>query len=85
MSGAPIWAITEPSTYSTIEWMMLCGCTTMSIFSGGIENSHIASINSSPLFIRVEESMVILAPMLQFGCLSACSFLTPRSSSRVLP
>src|SRR5208282_5079800 len=35
--------------------------------------SHRASITSSPLFISVAESIVILLPITQVGCLSACS------------
>jgi hypothetical protein len=30
-------------------------------------------MSSSPLFIKVAESIVIFAPMDQLGCLSACS------------
>ena len=47
------------------------GCTTTLIFSGSTPNSHLASMTSKPLFIIVAESMVILLPILQFGCLSA--------------
>src|SRR6266581_3283514 len=73
MSGRPSWAITERSAYSTSEWMMLSRWTTTSIFEAGMSNSHRASTTSRPLFIRVAESMVILSPIFQFGCLRACS------------
>src|SRR6059036_707986 len=83
MSGRPSWAITERSAYSTSEWMMLSRCTTTSIFEAGMSNSHRASTTSRPLFIRVAESMVILSPIFQFGCFSACSTVTSRSCSLV--
>ena len=38
MSGLPSWARTEPSTYSTIEWMTDWGCTSISIRSLGKPN-----------------------------------------------
>ena len=44
-----------------------------------------ASISSRPLFIRVAESIVILAPIFQFGCLSASAFVLVRSCSVVMP
>ena len=53
--------------------MTLCGCTTTSICSSSTPNSHFASITSSPLFTSVEESMVTLCPMDQFGCFNASS------------
>ena len=53
--------------------------------SGGRSYSHMASISSRPLFIMVAESIVIFAPMLQFGCASACSRVMPRISSIFLP
>ena len=37
------------------------------------------------MFIIVAESTDIFAPMLQLGCLTACSGVTPLSSSRLLP
>ena len=58
-----------------------CGCTTIWIWSGVIPNSHFASIISKPLFIIEAESIVILAPIVQFGCFSACAFVTCASSS----
>src|SRR5512147_1102267 len=79
MSGTPNWAMTQPSTYSTMEWMMLWGCMTTEILSTGTSNSHLASMTSSPLFIMVAESMVIFFPMLQLGWLSASSMDTPAS------
>ena len=44
-----------------------------------------ASINSRPLFIIVALSMLIFAPMLQFGWRTARSGVTSRVSSRVQP
>ena len=82
MSGWPICAITDPSAYSTMECMIDSGCTTTSIFSPGVPKSHLASMISSPLFIMVAESMVILLPMLQFGWLSACSLVALAICSR---
>ena len=40
---------------------------------------------SSPLFIIDAESMVIFAPMLQLGCLSACAGVTVARKPRFLP
>ena len=75
----------EPSTNSTSEWTMLCGCTTTSTWSMGTPKSHRASIISSPLLNSVAESMVILRPMFQVGCFSACSGVTSaRSLAAVL-
>ena len=41
-----------------------------------MSKSQRASIISSPLLKRVAESMVILRPMTQEGCLRACSTVT---------
>ena len=71
MSGIESWAIVAPSTNSTMLWITDCGCTTTSMRSKGVPNSSWASITSRPLFMSVDESMVILAPMSQVGCLSA--------------
>ena len=81
MSGNPSCAFTDPSTNSTMEWMIDCGWTTTWIFSGGIPNSQYASITSSPLFISVAESIVILFPILQVGCRNASSTVTASSFS----
>ena len=51
-------------------------------FPAAYGTSRIASINSSPLFIRVAESTVIFAPMLQLGCFSASALVTFCSRSR---
>ena len=83
MSGMPSWAMTEPSMYSTIEWTMLCGWITTSMRSGGMSKSQCASITSRPLFIRVDESIVILLPIFQVGCCRACFGVTVRSCSFV--
>ena len=42
-------------------------------------------MTSRPLFISVAESIVILPPIAQVGCLSACSTVTSSSSARVRP
>ena len=64
---------------------MLSRWTTIWILSSGRPNSHAASISSRPLFIRDAESIVILAPIFQFGCLSASAFVLVRSCSVVMP
>ena len=76
MSGCPSCASTEPSTYSTSEWMTLCGWMTTSIARRGTPNSQCASITSRPLFIIVAESTEILRPIDQFGCAHASSGVT---------
>ncbi len=60
--------------------MIDCGWTTTSICSYGVPNRWWASISSSPLFISVAESIVILPPIAQVGCASACSIVTSSSS-----
>ena len=85
ISGTPSWAMTEWSANCTAEWMTLSRWTTIWILSSGRPNSHTASISSSPLFIRVAESMVIFAPMFQLGCLRASAFVLPFSSAAVMP
>ena len=42
-------------------------------------------MTSRPLFISVAESIVILPPIAQVGCLSACSTVTSSSSARERP
>ena len=42
-------------------------------------------MTSRPLFISVAESIVILPPIAQVGCCSACSTVTSSSSARVRP
>ena len=64
----------EPSQNWTIEWIIDCRWTITSICAGARLNSHRASITSRPLFIKVAESIVILAPISQQGCFKA-SFL----------
>ncbi len=49
MSGDPIWARTEPSGYSTIEWTTLCGWITTSIRSAGMPNSQLRLDHLEPL------------------------------------
>ena len=77
--------MTAPSTYSTIEWIILCGCTTTCTRSTSTPNSHFASITSNPLLTIVEESIVIFCPIDQFGCFSASSTRISSSSSSFLP
>ena len=44
MSGAPSWASTEPSTYSTIEWITDCGWTTTSN-AVGLEREQVIGLD----------------------------------------
>ena len=76
MSGGLAWAIVEPSTNSTIEWTIDCGCTVTSIRSYGTSNSRCASITSRPLLTRVAEFVVTTSPMSQVGCASASAGVT---------
>ena len=85
MSGIDSCAIVAPSQNSTMLCTTDCGCTTTSMRSKPTPNSSCASITSSPLFISVELSMVILAPMFHVGCASASAIVTSRSCSRVRP
>ena len=50
----------------------------MSIWSDPKPNKWWASISSSPLFIMVAESIVILAPIDQLGWRSACCTVAAR-------
>ena len=81
MSGAPSWASTEPSAYSTIECTMLCGCTRIVTCEGVRPNSRHASMSSRPLFMSVAESTEILRPMTQLGWAHAASGVTSASAS----
>ncbi len=85
MSGIPMCASDEPSQSEISPWITDCGCTTTSIRSYGVPKRWCASISSRPLFISVAESIVILPPIAQVGCLSACATVTPASSSAVRP
>ena len=85
MSGIDSCAIVAPSQNSTMLCTIDCGCTTTSMRSKPTPNSSCASITSSPLFISVELSTVILAPMFHVGCASASAIVTSRSCSRVRP
>src|SRR5207245_2767251 len=71
--GVESWAMIEPSTNSTIECTTLWGCTTTCTRPTSMSNNQRASIISSPLLNSVAESMVILRPITQDGCRSACS------------
>src|SRR3954447_8725090 len=53
--------------------------------SYGVANRWWASMSSSPLFISVAESIVILPPIAHVGWRSASSTVTPASSARVRP
>ena len=85
ITGTPSCAITELSRYSISEWTMLSRCTTTSMSAGSMSKSHFASINSRPLFISVELSIVTFAPISQFGCFSASAGRTLSSAARSLP
>ena len=67
MSGGLICANTDPSTNSTSEWTIDCGCNTTPIRAGSKSKSHRASMISSALFISVAESMVIFGPIRHVG------------------
>ena len=85
MSGWPRCASAAPSHSCTRACTIDCGCTTTSMRSYGVPKRQWASITSRPLFIRVAESIVIFPPMAQVGWRSACSTVTPSSSSRARP
>ena len=70
-----------PSVNSTNEWMMLSGWTTTAMSPAGTLKSQRASAISSPLFIIVAESMVILRPMAHFGCRRASATVTRSKST----
>src|SRR5271154_4947013 len=72
MSVGPSCARIEPSTNSTMEWMVDWGWMTTWILSRSVPKSHLASITSKPLFMRVAESIVILWPIFQLGWFRAC-------------
>src|SRR5947209_8195690 len=80
MSGKRSCACTEPSPKVTSEWPIRCGCSTTSTRSRGRSKSQVASMTSSPLFIKLAESIVIFGPIDHVGCRSACSGVTPSSS-----
>ena len=82
MSGIESCAIVAPSTNSTMPCTTDCGCTTTSIASKSTPNSSWASMTSRPLFMSVDESIVILAPMFQVGCASASAGCTRRELGR---
>src|SRR5207344_2765737 len=63
--------------------MMLSRWIMTSIWFSGMSKSHRASTTSRPLFMRVAESIVILAPIYQLGCWSARSGVTSCNSSRL--
>ena len=71
-----------PSSNSTIECTIDCGCSSTVIFSTGVPNSQCASITSKPLFTSVDESIVIFAPISHWGWRSACSTVTSASFSQ---
>ena len=81
MSASAIMAILVPSFNDIIPWINDSGWTNISINSCLIPNKYVASINSSPLLIRVAESIVILFPIFHVGCFSDSSTLTNSSSS----
>ena len=81
MSGGPSCALIAPSSNSTIECTIDCGCSSTVIFATGVPNSQCASITSKPLFTSVDESIVIFAPISHWGWRSACSTVTSASFS----
>src|SRR5439155_486751 len=83
ISGVPSWQMTEPSLISTRECTRLCGWRRTWILADSIPNSQWASMISSPLFIKVEESTDIFGPISQVGCRSACSGPAASISSRL--
>src|ERR1700723_3057105 len=72
MSVGPSCARIEPSTNSTMEWTVDWGWMTTWILSRPVPKSHLASITSKPLFMRVAESMVMRWPIFQLGWFRAC-------------
>ena len=82
MSVTPSWASTVPSTNSTIEWTTDCGWMRTSTRPALTPKSHRASITSSPLFMRVAESIVIFRPMDHVGCARASAGVTRSKLSR---
>ena len=64
---------------------MLWRWMTTSTRSGGILNSRIASISSSPLFIKVAQSTVIFSPMVQLGWRRASARVFAAISYRLRP
>ena len=86
MSGRESCAMVAPSTNSTMLCTIDCGWTTTSIWSKPTPNSSCASMTSRPLFISVDESMVIFGPIDQVGWRSASAMVTVASCSlRVAP
>ena len=61
-----------PSSNSTIECIMLWGWIIGVMFEASTPKSHLASITSNPLFIRVALSIVTFCPIDQLGFWSAC-------------
>ena len=82
MSFGDICARTDPSTHSTIEWMIDWGWMTTPRRSGGTSKSQRASMTSSPLFIIVAESIVIFGPIFQVGWARASSIVIASNVSR---
>ena len=76
MSGGDAWAIVDPSTNSTMECTIDCGCTTTSMRSYGTPNRRCASMTSRPLLTRVAEFVVTMRPMSQVGWSSASAGVT---------
>ena len=76
MSGGDACAIVDPSTNSTIECTIDCGCTTTSISAYGTPKSRCASITSSPLLTSVAEFVVTTRPMSHVGWASASAGVT---------
>ena len=62
---------------------MDCGCTSTSSRSARRPKRWCASISSSPLFIRLAESMLIFDPIDQTGWAAACAGVAAAIRSRV--
>ena len=82
MSFFASWAMRDPSTNSTKEWISDCGWTTTSICSPGRPKRKWASMTSRPLFIMVAESIVIFGPIFHVGCARASSTVIASNVSR---
>ncbi|GAB3801464.1 hypothetical protein GCM10027605_18950 [Micromonospora zhanjiangensis] len=85
MSGGLAWAMVEPSTNSTIEWITEVGWTITVMSAYGTSYSSCASITSRALLTRVAELIVTTGPMFQVGWARACSGVTSVNSSRRRP
>ena len=84
MSGSPSWAITDRSLYYQRMDDALAVDQHFDLRLR-ISKSHRGFDDLQPLFIKVAESMVILAPIFQFGCCKARSGPTSWVAAREVP